>query len=179
MSAAVGDGAAGTNPHWCIRTGRLILTPVAHRDLPDLIRLKADPRAFGLLLGGVRDPQRTTEELAADITFWGRHGVGMWAVREIRTCALVGMTGVMERKDGRGMALRFALDPAWWGRGYAAEAASAALRFAHEKGRIERVVAVARETNAASRELLAAIGMVLRDTFIQNGWRMFLYDSYR
>jgi RimJ/RimL family protein N-acetyltransferase len=77
------------------------------------------------------------------------------------------------------MALRFALDPAWRGRGYAAEASSAALRFAHEKGRLQRVVAVARETNAASRELLAAIGMVLRESFMQHDWRMFLYESWR
>ena len=184
-SAAVGGrstpGGVATsrwaNPHWCVRTGRLLLTPVAYSDLADLIRLKADPRAFGLLLGGVRDPVRTTEELAVDVAFWGRHGFGMWAVREARSSALVGTTGIMARPDGRGMSLRFALDPAWRGRGYAAEAASAALRFAHEKGRLRRVVAVARETNAASRELLAAIGMVLCETFVQHQWRMYLYES--
>ena len=165
------------NPHWCVRTGRLVLSPVALADLPELSALKADPRAFGLLLGGVRDPLRTARELAADVAFWGRHGVGMWAVRDLRAGALVGTTGIMGRPDGRGMALRFALDPKFRGRGYASEAASAALRFAHERGRLARVVAVARENNAASRELLAAIGMTLHETFLQQGWRMYLYES--
>ncbi len=165
------------NPTWCVRTGRLELRPVCFADLDGLVALKADPRAFGLLLGGVRDRQRTAQELADDIAFWGRHGVGMWAVREHGGGRVIGLTGIMQRPDGRGMALRFALDPYSRGRGYASEAASAALRYAHERGRLTRVIAVARETNTASRELLAAIGMTLRDTFIQHGWRMWLFES--
>ncbi len=168
---------AAVNPFWCIRTGRLVLRPVCFADLDGLAALKADPRAFGLLLGGVRDRERTARELANDILFWGRHGVGMWSMREHATGALVGTTGIMERPDGRGMALRFALDPCCRGRGYASEAASAALRFAHEHGRLARVIAVARETNTASREVLAAIGMTLHETFMQHGWRMWLFES--
>ena len=165
------------NPSWRIRTGRLDLRPVCYADLDGLATLKADPRAFGLLLGGVRDRQRTAQELAEDIVFWGRHGVGMWAIREHGGRALIGTTGIMQRPDGRGMALRFTLMPESRGRGYASEAASAALRFAHEHGRLEVVIAVARETNAASRELLAAIGMTQSETFIQHGWRMWLFES--
>ncbi len=165
------------NPTWCIRTGRLDLRPVCYADLDGLAALKADPRAFGLLLGGVRDRQRTARELAEDIVFWGRHGVGMWAIREQADPTLIGTTGIMQRPDGRGMALRFTLLPQWRGRGYASEAASAALRFAHERGRLKVVVAVARETNTASRELLGAIGMIARETFIQHGWTMWLFES--
>ncbi len=152
---------------------------MAFSDLDELAALKADPGAFGMIFGGVRDRARSVLELAADIAFWGRHGVGMWAVREQDGGELIGTAGIMRRIDGRGMALRFALDPHWRGRGYAAEAASAALRFAHERGGLSVVIAVARETNAASRELLASIGMRFREDFLQNGWRMLLFESRR
>lgn len=165
------------NPFWCLATGRLVLRPVWGGDLPDLVALKGDPRAFGLLLGGVRNRQQATEELAAEIAFWGRHRVGMWTVRERATDAMVGLTGIMLRGDGRGMALRFTLKPGFWGRGYASEAAGAALRYAHERGGLRRVVAVARETNVASREVLGAIGMRVTGQFLQHDHPMVLYES--
>jgi RimJ/RimL family protein N-acetyltransferase len=165
------------DPFRCIVTGRLLLRPVWGGDLPDLVALKADPRAFGMLLGGVRDRQRATEELAEDIAFWGRHRVGMWTARDRTGGALVGLTGIMLRADGRGMALRFTLRPDCLGRGYASEAAGAALRFAHERAGLRRVVAVARETNTGSREVLGAIGMREAETFVQHDHRMVLYES--
>ena len=165
------------NPFWRLTTGRLVLRPVWGGDLEDLVALKADPRAFGMLLGGVRNRQRATEELAEEIAFWGRHRVGMWTVRRRADEAMVGVTGIMLRADGRGMALRFTLRPEWWGRGFASEAAGAALRYAHERACLARVVAVARETNTASREVLGAIGMREHAHFVQHDHRMVLYES--
>ncbi len=165
------------NPFRCVTTGRLFLRPVWGGDIEELVSLTSDPRAFGMLLGGVRTRQRTIEELAEQIMFWGRHNVGIWTVRERATETLVGLTGIMLRADGRGMALRFALRPENWGRGYASEAAGAALRYAHERARLKRVVAVARETNVASREVLGGIGMRVHGEFIQHDHRMVLYES--
>ncbi len=160
-----------------MRTGRLWLRPVAYADLPALRALKADPRVYAVMLGGVRNAYDVGDELAADIAFWGRHGVGMWAVREADSGRFLGTVGLHLRPDGLGMALRFALLPDAQGRGYAAEAAGAALRFAHERAGIERVVAVAREDNIASRTVLGGIGM--RDTrrFLRGEVPMIAYES--
>jgi RimJ/RimL family protein N-acetyltransferase len=167
------------SPSWTIRTARLALTPVAWTDLPDLQALKADPRVFAVMLGGVRTPVRAAEELAEDIAFWAANGCGMWAVREAETGALQGITGFMKRPDDRGIALRFAFWPHGRGRGLAREAASAALQFGHERARLSRIVAVAREDNFASRTVLGGIGMTEYETFIQDGHRMVLYESAR
>ncbi len=172
------------NPTWCIRTGRLDLRPVWGGDLADLQALKADPRVFAVMLGGVRNPVQTAEELADDIVFWGRHGVGMWTVRERvdadgKVGAFLGVTGILHRQDGRGMALRFALHADSQGRGYASEAASAALRFGHERAGLRRIVAVAREDNFASRMVLGAVGMAERMEFMRAGVRMLVYESLR
>ncbi len=160
-----------------ISTGRLKLRPVSWGDLPELRVLKADPRVFAPMLGGVRAPMRTAEELHEDIAFWGAHGYGMWTVRDARDGRFLGITGLMQRADGRGVALRFAFQPDAQGRGYASEAAGAALRFAHDRAGLERVVAVARETNIGSRQVLGGIGMRQVDEFQRDGFRMLVYES--
>lgn len=176
-----------------IRTGRCVLRPVSWADLADLFALKGDPRVYGMMLGGVRSRTRVAEELAEDIAFWAARGVGMWAVRAADPDpprgagpvsvdgrgAFLGLTGLHERPDGRGTALRFAFGPESRGRGLAREAAGAALRFAHDRAGLPRVIAVAREDNIGSRTVLGAIGMVECDAFPRDGHRMLVYESLR
>jgi RimJ/RimL family protein N-acetyltransferase len=167
------------NPAWCVATARLVLRPVWGGDLADLTALKADPRVFAVMLGGVRDAVRTAEELAADIVFWGRHGVGMWSARARTDGTFLGTVGILARADGRGMALRFAFRPEWRGQGLASEAAAAALRFGHERAGLARIVAVAREDNFASRTLLGGIGMQVCEHFARDGVAMLTFQSCR
>ena len=166
------------NPSWVVRTARLTLVPVRGADLSDLQALKADPRVFAVMLGGVRTRAQTQAELAADIAFWGARGFGIWAVRDASPArTFLGITGFMDRPDGRGIALRFALWPEAQGQGLAREAAGAALRFGHEQAGLRRIVAVARASNIASRTVLGAIGMTERESFMRGGHWMILYES--
>ncbi|AQS83428.1 MAG: GNAT family N-acetyltransferase [Acetobacter aceti] len=157
-----------------LRTARLTLTPVSWRDMEDIARLKADGGAFAMMLGGVRNRQQAEAEMVSDITFWAKHGTGMFAIRE--NGQLIGITGVHERPDGRGVALRFAIYPWAAGRGLAREAAAAALRHAHAAG-FSRVVAVARDSNIASRKVLGGIGMRVCEHFMRGGHEMLVFES--
>ena len=157
-----------------LNTGRLRLTPVTYTDLPELVRLKADPLVYAQMLGGVRTPVQTAADLAEDQRYWAIHGVGIWAVRA--GGGLVGLTGLHDRADGRSPALRMAFQPAARGHGFAREAAGAALRHAHAAG-IELVYAVAREDNFGSRTVLGAIGMRSTGGFDRAGQRMMVYES--
>jgi RimJ/RimL family protein N-acetyltransferase len=165
------------NPAWCIQTGRLVLTPVTWQDLPELRALKGAPGVYGQMLGGVRSPGQVAAELAEDVVFWAARSVGMWLVRPATGGAALGTTGLHERHDGRGTALRFAFRPEVRGQGLAREAAGAALRFAHHRAGLKRVVAVTREANIASRTVLGAIGMRPCDTFDRDGSQMLLFES--
>ena len=161
---------------WVLETARLRMTPVGYRDLPDLIRLKGDPRAYALMLGGVRSAVEAAEELAQDIRGWGEHGHGMWTVRA-RRGEFLGITALMHRPDGRGVALRFAFYPEARGVGLAREAAFAALIYGHDVAKIRHVVAVAREDNFASRQVLCSIGMSQISEFQRNGNLLYIYQS--
>jgi RimJ/RimL family protein N-acetyltransferase len=175
------------SPRWTLRTARLLLTPVGGADLPDLIAIKANPQVFAVMLGGTRTPTQVQDELAREVVAWGAEGFGIWSIREIgggppgvshaRRPGFVGITGLERRADGRGVALRFALWPEAQGRGLAREAAVAALRFGHDEAGLDHIVAVARDSNFASRTVLGSIGMRECDRFVQHGWPMILYES--
>ncbi len=137
--------------------------------------LKADPLVYGQMLGGVRSRWQVIDELVDDRTAWAALGVGMFAIREGR--AFQGITGIHERPDGRGRALRFAVWPEARGRGLAREAASAALRFSHDHAGLARIVAVARSDNFGSRMVLGSIGMRECDAFMRDGHIMLVYES--
>ncbi len=153
-----------------LKTARLTLAPVDGADLPGLIALKADPRVYAQMLGGVRSRWQVIDELAEDRAFWAAHRIGMFAIRE--GAVFQGITGLHARPDGRGLALRFAVWPEARGRGLAREAASAALRFAHDRIGVPRIVAVARAENFGSRMVLGSIGMRPCDAFLREGHTM-------
>jgi RimJ/RimL family protein N-acetyltransferase len=158
-----------------IRTSRLVLAPVSAADLSGLMALKADPRVYALMLGGVRSHFDTVRELAEEIAYWGANGVGLFSIYE--GASFQGVTGIHDRPDGRGKALRFAVWPDARGRGIAREAAAAALRFAHEDAGLERIIAVARSENFGSRMVLGSIGMHECDAFLRDGHVMMVYES--
>jgi RimJ/RimL family protein N-acetyltransferase len=74
------------------------------------------------------------------------------------------------------VALRFALWPECRGRGFAREAAGAALDFGHRAG-VPRIIAVARQDNHASRAVLTDIGMAECGEFQHQGNRMLVFES--
>lgn len=159
-----------------VTTARLSLLPPGPEHLPDLIRLKGDEAVFGYMLHGTRSAQRTREELEDDMDFWQVRGYGTWSVFERGTGAFLGIAGLMERPDGRGVAVRFALWPECRGLGYAREAARAALDFGHAAG-LARIIGVARETNHASRAVLTDCSMRECDEFHHRGHRMVVFES--
>lgn len=161
-----------------ITTARLSMRPVGPEHLEDLTLLKADERVFGTMLHGVRTPQRAREEAEDDAEFWLVRGYGTWSVFERESGAFLGIAGLMERPDGRGVALRYALWPECRGKGYAREAARAALGFGHSVG-LTRIIAVARESNLPSRAVLADIGMRECGEFRHLGHRMLVHESLR
>lgn len=166
------------SPAWVINTARLRLTPVGYWDLPDLTRLKANPHAYALMLGGVRSPIQAAAELAQDIQDWGRYGFGMWSVRA-RRGKFLGITALMHRPDNLGIALRFAFFPEARGVGLAREAAAAALVYAHDVVYLPKIIAVAREDNHGSRQVLSSIGMALIGEFSREGNLLLIYQSAR
>ena len=160
-----------------LRTARLVLTPVGGADLPDLRAIKADPRVFAIMLGGVRTPGRrprswptTWSPGAPTVSASGRSA--SWRGR------FVGITG-LERSAGRPRR-RAALRAMARGAGTRAGARGGRRRAAL---RSRAGGAAAHRRGGAGEQLRLAhgawrIGMT-GVQFIQHGWRMVMYERVR
>ena len=88
-------------------------------------------------------------------------GHGMWIVTERATGAFVGEVGLTEQvfAGTRDVEVGYQLRPEFWGRGYATEAATAALAFGRDIVGLERIVALIDPRNVASQRVAAKLGM--------------------
>jgi len=147
-----------------IETVRLHLRKFAPDDLDDFARLLADPsvmRYLGIEAG--RPLSRAESESILNITIdaWAKYGYGRWAVVLRATGQLIGLCGF--RAYGETPELMYLLAPAYWGQGYAYEAAHASLRYGFETLQSERIVAFTRPENAPSQRVLHKLGMRLEE----------------
>lgn len=92
------------------------------------------------------------------IAMYARHGYGLWRVTRRDDGAAVGICGLLKRDTLPDADIGFAFLPAYWGEGYAREAADATLRYGFDTQRMSRVVAIVSHDNAASIRLLERLG---------------------
>jgi len=90
---------------------------------------------------------------------WCTHGFGVWAVSEKEKNALLGRCGLNMIAETSEVEVDFVIARNCWGRGYAAEAAKAALAYGFEILNLDRIIALAKPENTASRRVIEKVGM--------------------
>ncbi len=163
-----------------IETLRLRLRPFVAADLDELARLVADPQVMRYLgrEGGRTMTRAEAEEvLNKFIAGWRERNFGHFAVLLKGQERLIGLCGLKLLEDTP--ELLYALGREWWGRGYAPEAARACLRYGFEELGLERVVAVTRPLNHASRRVLEKTGMRYQQAVRPYGVTAILYALTR
>jgi ribosomal-protein-alanine N-acetyltransferase len=142
-----------------LETPRLILRPFAAGDAPLVHRVYSDPEVMRYVATGPMADLAVTERLLADYdAHQKRLGYSFWAVIERASGELIGDSGLYRTPTGE-VELGYTLGTAWWGRGYATEAASAWLACAFGSLGIFEVVALAEPANVASMHVLEKLGM--------------------
>lgn len=112
-----------------IRTPRLLLREFVPGDLPALAAYHADPRYREFYARADLRPGHEAELLSVFLR-WARECPRKnYQLAITRGGELIGCGGV---RTSRSPELGLELAPRWWGRGYAAEAAHALLRFGFE-----------------------------------------------
>lgn len=140
-------------------TERLVLRPFVPDDAEEMREtVWGDPEVMALLDGPL-DRAGVDRELQRLAGHQERHGFSFWAVVDRETGLLAGECGLFSL-EGRGpeVELGYTLGRAWWGRGYATEAARATLDEAFEVIGLDRVVAVTRYENHRSQAVLGRLG---------------------
>jgi [ribosomal protein S5]-alanine N-acetyltransferase len=159
-------------------TERLDLRPITTADADRLAVLHADARVMNLLQHGVLARAESDAMVATYEAEWPALGFGSWTASERATGKLVGLGGLRVHSGGLGVAMRVAFAPEAQGKGYAPELGRAALAFAFEIAKLDRVVAITRLDNIASQRSLAKFMAREREIKADGGRMLVLYAMH-
>ncbi|MGE8126705.1 GNAT family N-acetyltransferase [Methylobacterium sp. NPDC080182] len=146
-----------------IETRRLLLRPWRDMDLPHFAALNADLEVRRWWSAGTlseADSNAQANDLQRHIE---DNGFGFWAVEAPGVSPFIGFVGLQNESDDMPFApaveAGWRLARAYWGRGYAVEAAKAAFRDGFERLGLDEIVAYAVEGNMPSRRVMERLGM--------------------
>src|SRR5215207_23609 len=144
------------------RTDRLLLRRWTDADLEPFAAMNADPEVMEHFPAPLRRAESDALARRAD-AFLAEHGWGLWAVEVTEAGRFAGFTGLSH--VGFPAAFNPAVEVGWrlarwaWGRGYATEAATEALRVAFDELRLDEVVSFTAVTNVRSQAVMRRLGM--------------------
>lgn len=142
-----------------IRTERLLLRMFRESDLDEYAAMMAEPEVIRYLgSGNTLTRADTWRQIAIILGHWQLRGYGFWALEELATGRLVGRTGIFEPEGWPGFELGWALAPWAWGKGYATEAARAALKDAFERLGRDHVISLIAPENVRSIRVAERLG---------------------
>jgi ribosomal-protein-alanine N-acetyltransferase len=145
-----------------LRTERLVLRRWRDADRAPFAALNADPevmRHFPAVLS-----RSESDALAERIEHhFTTHGFGAWAVEIPGVVAFAGFVGLSVPRFAAPfmpcVEIGWRLDRATWGKGYAREAARAAMAFAFDQLALPEIVSFTVPDNLRSRRVMEALGM--------------------
>jgi RimJ/RimL family protein N-acetyltransferase len=140
-----------------LATARLLLREPRADDFERFAANAADPVARQHI-GGVLDRAEAWRRFHSMAGQWMMQRVGWWMVEEPALGA-IGTVGVFRRETGPELEIGWSIDRPYWGKGYAPEAARAALDFAAVLPGGERIIAYVGVANVASCSVADKIGM--------------------
>lgn len=159
-------------------TERLDLRPITLADADRLAVFHADARVMNLLQHGVLTRAQSDATVANYEAEWPALGFGSWTASERATGKLVGLGGLRVHSGGQGVAMRVAFMPEAQGKGYAPEFGRAALAFAFDIAKLDRVVAITRVDNLASQRSLEKFMVREREIRTDDGRPLVLYAAF-
>ncbi len=147
-------------------TARLRLRHLLDRDAAFILELLNEPD----FIRNIGDREvRTLEDARRYIQHgpmasYSRHGFGLWLVELRDSGTPIGICGLLRRDYLQDVDVGFALREDHRGKGYAFEAAEAAMRYGQEDLGISRIVAITSLDNEASAKVLRKLGLEFERT---------------
>jgi RimJ/RimL family protein N-acetyltransferase len=145
-----------------LRTDRLLLRCFRPQDREPFAAINADPGVMEFL-GGPVSRERSDVLIDWIEDRFSSQGFGFWALELVGEARLIGLAGLNIPRFSApflpAVEVGWRLDPRYWGRGYATEAAGASLDFAFGTLGLDEVVAFTAEGNLRSRKVMERLGM--------------------
>ena len=138
-----------------LQTCRLLLRPWRDEDIAPFVEMSADPAVMEYL------PPADQEWVARARAHWEEHGFGQWVVEAPAKAGFIGVVGlgVVSFAPSFTVEVAWRLARAYWGCGYATEAAMAALDYGFDELGLREIVALTVPANQRSRRVMERLGM--------------------
>lgn len=159
-----------------IETERLLLRPWTLGDgqawfdilrEPDILQYFPNPEP----------PERVKAEayITHHLAHWTQYGYGHWAIVTPGDGRIIGWCGLEHLSELDEVEVAYLLSRGAWGRGYASEAARAAIEFGFEKAGVPGIIGLVDPENHASIRVLEKCGLRLADRIRLWGMEMLRY----
>lgn len=145
-----------------MQTERLLLRSWKESDLKPFANMNADPKVreyFPNLL----TPEESNESVTIYQQDIEKNGFGFWAIELLETEEFIGFCGIsavkFESHFTPCIEIGWRLAAAYWGYGYATEAAHEAVRYGFEELLLDEIIAFTAVCNQRSRRVMEKLGM--------------------
>ena len=152
-----------------LRAGRVVLRGWREEDLDPFAALNADPRVMEHYPAPLTRAQ--SDILARDriAPQFAERGYGLWAVEVPGVAPFIGFVGLQapnfEAHFTPCVEIGWRLDALYWGRGYATEAARAAVAFGFTEAGLDEIVSFTVPANRRSIAVMERLGMTYTGDF--------------
>ena len=161
-----------------LETQRLILREFHQKDLHQLAPILANPKVMKFSPTGMLSVSQVQAKIDSFITSYKEFGFGKWAVIFKESNQLIGYCGIaveqIDKVDEREIGYR--LDPEFWGRGLATEAALKTLQYGFEQLKFPYILGIVERKNVASVRVLKKLGMRYKRETVFHGVKMDIYQ---
>ncbi len=162
-----------------LTTPRLKLRMLEERDFEEYSAIHMDPEITRFTARMQFTRMDTWRHLAMILGHWHLRGFGMWGVEELATGQLVGRVGFYEPDGWPAFELGWTIGRAWWGKGYATEAAKRCLEYAFREMQREHVISLIDPENVNSIRVAERLCETLEGETEVGGHRVLIYGISR
>jgi RimJ/RimL family protein N-acetyltransferase len=163
-----------------VETPRLLLRPPEARDVQAMLEIHQNPEVVRYIGTGVAgDIAVAWRNVAIMIGHWQMLGFGPWIITGKGNGEILGRVGMWDSAGGPGVELGWMLRREAWGKGYATEAARAALDWGWANTDYDYVISLIHEINLPSIRIAEKLGGTVDRTGMVDGAMKLTYGYRR
>ena len=162
-----------------LETPRLRLRMLQAEDFEEYAAIHTDPEVTRFTARMHLTREQAWNHMASICGHWYLRGYGMWAVVEMATNKLVGRVGYHCPEGWPEFELGWTIGRAFWGKGFATEAARAALDYSFDVMKRDHVVSLIDPLNVRSIAVAERLGEKLEGETEISGNRLLVYGIRR
>ncbi|MED1597256.1 MULTISPECIES: GNAT family N-acetyltransferase [Bacillus] len=121
-------------------------------------------------------PEETEQYIGKFIAHWNEHNFGVWLIFNPITREMMGHCGLRYIDGTEDLEIMYLLDPKFWGKGYATEAAHASIQYAFHDLKVKKLTARIRIANEKSKNVLEKAGFKYTHDVDFDGHQLSYYE---